>query len=81
MRVLFPTPSLIAAGPAELVAPKQPRGDHGSDPLPLRVVVVRELDAPAGADPLEWILLSDRPAGDLAEASVVADWYGCRPRH
>jgi hypothetical protein len=70
---------LIAAGPAELVAPKQPRGDHGSDPLPLRVVVVRELDAPAGADPLEWILLSDLPSGDLAEASTVADWYGCRP--
>ena len=70
---------LIAAGSVELVAPKQPRGDHGPEPLPLQVVVLREVEAPAGADPLEWILLSDRPAGDLAEAGEIADWYGYRP--
>ena len=70
---------LVAAGDVELVAPKQPRGDHGPGPLPLGVVIPREVGAPAGADPLEWILLSDRPAGDLAGAGVVADWYGCRP--
>jgi hypothetical protein len=70
---------LVAAGEVELVAPKQPRGDHGPEPLPLRVVVLREVEAPAGVAPLEWILLSDRPAGDLAEAGEVADWYGYRP--
>jgi hypothetical protein len=70
---------LIAAGAVELVAPKQPRGDHGPEPLPLRVVVLREVEAPAGVAPLEWILLSDRPAGDLAEAGEIADWYGYRP--
>ena len=70
---------LIAAGSVELVAPKQPRGDHGPEPLPLQVVVLREVEAPAGAKPLEWILLSDRPAGDLAEAGEIADWYGYRP--
>jgi hypothetical protein len=43
------------------------------------VVVLREVEAPAGVAPLEWILLSDRPAGDLAEAGEVADWYGYRP--
>ena len=62
-----------------MVAPKQPRGDHGPEPLPLQVVVLREVEAPAGVDPLEWILLSDRPAGDLAEAGEIADWYGYRP--
>ena len=70
---------LIAAGEVELVAPKQPRGDHGPEPLPLRVVVLREVEAPEGVDPLEWILLSDRPAGDLVEAGEIADWYGYRP--
>jgi hypothetical protein len=70
---------LIAAGAVELVAPKQPRGDHGPEPLPLWVVALREVEAPAGVEPLEWILLSDRPAGDLAEAGEVADWYGYRP--
>lgn len=70
---------LIAAGSVELVAPKQPRGDHGPEPLPVQVVVVREVGAPPGVDPLEWILLSERPAGDLEEARVVIDWYGYRP--
>ena len=69
----------IAAGSVELVAPKQPRGDHGPEPLPVQVVVLREVEAPAAAKPLEWILLSDRPAGDLAEAGEIADWYGYRP--
>ena len=53
---------LIAAAAVELVAPKQPRGDHGPDPLPLNVVVRAEVEAPEGAEPLEWILLSNRPA-------------------
>ena len=70
---------LVAAGDVEIVAPKQPRGDHGPEPLPLRVVIPREVEAPEGAAPLEWILLSDRPAGDLAEAGGIADWSGCRP--
>lgn len=69
----------IAAGPVELTAPAQPRGDHGSDPVPLDLVVAREVDAPEGVEPLEWILLTDRPAGDLAGAATVADWYACRP--
>ena len=70
---------LIAAGCVALVAPKQPRGDHGPEPLPVWVVVLREVEAPEGVKPLEWILLSNRPAGDLAEAGGIADWYGYRP--
>jgi hypothetical protein len=70
---------LIAAGSVELVAPQPPRGDHGPEPLPLSVLVVRAVEAPEGAEPLEWILLSDQPAGDLAEACVVVHWYGSRP--
>jgi hypothetical protein len=70
---------LVAAGAVELVAPKQPRGDHGPNPLPLSVVALREVEAPEGVEPLEWILLSDRPAGDLAQAGEIADWYGYRP--
>jgi hypothetical protein len=70
---------LIAAAAVELLAPKQPRGEHGTDPLPVNLVVVREVEAPAGVEPLEWILLSDLPAGDLVEACVVVDWYGHRP--
>jgi hypothetical protein len=70
---------LIAATAVELLAPKQPRGEHGTDPLPVNLVVVREVETPAGAEPLEWILLSDLPARDLVAACVVVDWYGHRP--
>jgi hypothetical protein len=70
---------LIGAGTIALVAPKQPRGDHGPEPLTTQVVILREVEAPEGVAPLEWILLSERPAGDLEEASRVADWYGFRP--
>lgn len=70
---------LIAAGAVELVAPRQRRGDHGPEPLPMSPVVVREVEAPAGVDPLEWILLSDRPAEDLIQAIEIVDWYGYRP--
>jgi Transposase DNA-binding len=69
----------VAAGRVELAAPKHPRGDHGPGPLPAHVVALREVEAPEGVEPLEWILLSDLPAGDLVEAGVVADWYGLRP--
>src|SRR3954447_17010785 len=66
---------LIAAGEVELVAPKQPRGDLGPqplplrggvpapEPLPLRVVVLREVETPEGVAPQEWILPSDRAGG------------------
>src|SRR3954447_6395389 len=69
----------MAPGWVKLVPPRQPRVDQAPEPLPLQVVVLREVEAPAGVEPLEWILLSDRPAGDLAEAGEVADWYGYRP--
>ena len=70
---------LVAATAVEVLAPKQPRGEHGTDPLPLNLVVVREIEAPQTAEPLEWILLTALPANDLTEACVIVDWYGYRP--
>lgn len=69
----------IAAGRVEIVPPKQPRGDHGADPIPLWVVVIREIDPPDGVEPLEWILLSDLPTDDLGAAALVAARYARRP--
>ena len=69
----------IAAAPVSIVPPKQPRGEHGTEPIPLHVVIVREVDAPKGVDPLEWIILTDRPAETFEEANVVVRWYGRRP--
>lgn len=69
----------IAAAPIRLFPPQHPRGEHGTEPLSTNVVVVREFEAPAGAEPIEWILLVNLPSGDLAEVSRTIDWYACRP--
>ena len=69
----------IAASAVEIVPPKQPRGDHGKGPIPLWVVAVREVDPPEKVEPLEWIILTNLPAGELGEAFQVTAWYARRP--
>jgi Transposase DNA-binding len=69
----------IAAAAVAVVPPRQPRGVHGKAPIPLNVLAVREVDAPAGVDPLEWLLLTDLPADDLEGACRAVDWYARRP--
>jgi hypothetical protein len=69
----------IAAGPLTLAAPKQPRGRCIGQPLATWVVHVREIDAPAGVTPLQWILLTNVAAQTLEQASERIDWYECRP--
>lgn len=70
----------VAAGPVTLQAPDVARGQYAPKPLALWVVHVAEVDAPAaGCEPLEWILLTDLPAGTFAQASERVDWYAHRP--
>jgi Transposase DNA-binding/Transposase DDE domain len=61
-----------------LVAPKQARGHHGQEPLPLWAVRVWEADAPRGQERLEWILLTNEPVNSLAAARQVITWYESR---
>lgn len=61
-----------------LVPPKQPRGEHSQEPLPVWVVRVWESGAPAGAEPLEWFLLTNEPVEKAATARQVIAWYECR---
>ena len=65
-----------------LLPPRQTRGDHGSAPMALWAVLVRELPRPPKFQEqgplLEWILLTNRPVA-LVEAAVgVAEDYACR---
>lgn len=79
----------VAAGPVSIAAPHFTRGEvpGGERSLDLWVVHVKEVDAPAGAgpargepaEPLEWVLLSDLPAGTFADACRCVDYYECRP--
>lgn len=68
----------VAAGAVSLIPPKQKRGEHGDEPLSTCVVHVREIDPPAGVEPVEWILLTNVPIKSFEEACERIDWYRCR---
>lgn len=71
----------IAAGLASIQVPHFARGHCQSELLELWVVHVREIDPPAaaGAEPLEWILLTNVAVRSFADACERIDWYACRP--
>lgn len=61
-------------------APQVRRGEHGREPLTLWALRVGEVEAPPEvAEPLEWLLLSDRPLPDGAAARQRVGWYERRP--
>ena len=62
----------------QLLIPPQPRGDVRGKPLTAWVVCLREIDPPAGVEPLEWILLTNVPVNSLADACERIDWYHMR---
>jgi len=68
----------IAFAPLRITPPKQRRGNHGDQPLPMWVVRVWEPDPPAGEAPLEWILLTNEPVESFADGCRVLAWYECR---
>ena len=68
----------IAAGLVTVPAPKNKRGEHGNDSLTTWVVFVGEIAPPAGAEPLEWILLTNVAAPTFEEACVRIEWYSMR---
>lgn len=61
-----------------LLIPKQPRGEIRGMPLTTWIVRVAEMDPPTGAEPLEWILLTNVPVTNVADANQRIDWYQCR---
>ncbi len=44
-------------------------------PIEMHVVAVREVDAPAGVEPIEWILLTSLVVEDFEDAWVVIGYY------
>jgi hypothetical protein len=54
------------------------RGEYEKRPLRLWLVVVRELQPPQGRQALEWILLTNVPVVNEADAWERAGWYECR---
>ena len=61
-----------------LMPPKQPRGSHSQQPLPVWVVRVWESNPPPGVEPLEWFLLTNEPVERAETARQAITWYECR---
>jgi hypothetical protein len=74
----------VSATKITLLAPKnwldKPHRKDQPRPAPLHCWAVRvyEINAPAGEDPIEWVILTDEPVTDLPTALKVAWWYSCR---
>lgn len=49
-------------------------------PLPVQAVLVEEVDAPPGAKPLRWLLLTTLAVDSLEDAARVVRWYSYRWR-
>ena len=47
-------------------------------PVTVTVVVVREVDPPAGSEPVQWVLLTSLPVTTLAAAAGVVEIYAAR---
>ena len=58
--------------------PTAARGEHRGGPLPVWAVRVWEPAAPAGATPLEWLLLTSVAVTDAAAAWERVGWYEWR---
>ena len=48
------------------------------EPIPMWVVWVREIDAPAGVEPIEWVLYTSLPTHTFDDAWMVVEYYECR---
>jgi Domain of unknown function (DUF4338)/Transposase DNA-binding len=46
--------------------------------IPLYAVFAREVEAPAGVEPIEWMLITDWPVRSLKMARRLVRWYGLR---
>ena len=68
----------VSASPVMLFAPRRKRGKHGKTPLAMWIVRVWEPHPPEGAEPLEWLLLTNHVCADFESAHRVKTWYECR---
>jgi hypothetical protein len=68
----------VGFAPVLLRPPVACCGQYERRPLPLWIVYVREIEAPAGTPPLEWFLLTDLPIKCLEDAWERVSWYESR---
>lgn len=65
----------IAFVKLQIRPPREARGEHGRELLPVWAVRVWESHPPAGVEPLEWVLLTNVPVNATADAWERVAWY------
>ncbi len=67
---------------ATTVTLMRPHGKRraGRDPIPMQVVLAREVEAPTDARPIEWLLLTTLPVASATDAARLVRWYTYRWR-
>jgi hypothetical protein len=72
----------VAFEPVRILPPRQARGEHGKEPMVLWGLIAREELSPealaSGAEPIEWMLLTNRPLDSIEQAIEVVEHYACR---
>ncbi len=65
----------FSACPVSFIAPATA---NGKDDLELNLVCVNEVDAPPGAEPVSWLLITSEPIGSHADIERIVDAYRAR---
>jgi hypothetical protein len=65
----------IRFGEVEIARPVNEKDRSLAKAVPLRLVDVREIDAPEGVEPLHWRLLTTHEVADVAKAWEIVGWY------
>lgn len=73
-----PANMAVAFAPVQIRPSTKKTGNYGQKALPLWVIRVWEVDPPPGQERLEWVLLTNEPVCDFADAYRVVGWYECR---
>jgi hypothetical protein len=69
----------IAWAEVEIERPQRTYAAEGlPDKLTLRALHVEEVDPPAGAEPVRWLLLTTHEIADLDDAIEIVGWYRAR---
>lgn len=55
-----------------------PRPDRKLPAVTINVVLVEEVDPPAGATPIQWLLITTLPIGDIHEVLLIVQYYPIR---
>jgi hypothetical protein len=61
-----------------LLPPRQKRGEHGREPLAVWGLIAREASPQLKEEPIEWILLTNRPVHNAEQAREAVEDYACR---